>query len=50
MKYDLVEEYDGYTLPEPLKEETPETRAKREAALEELKAVIRRHHELKGKK
>lgn len=22
MKYDLVEEYDGYTLPEPLKEET----------------------------
>ena len=40
MTYNHIGEYDGYVLPELLKEETPETRAKRKEALAKLDALI----------
>ena len=37
-------EYDNYTLPELLKEETPESRAERQEALKELDDLIKNRH------
>ncbi|MBP3880180.1 MAG: hypothetical protein J6D46_07685 [Lachnospiraceae bacterium] len=36
-------EYDNYTYPEPLKEETPETRKKLKEAKDKVKDMIARH-------
>ena len=38
-----VYEYDGYKIPKPLKNETPETKRKRAEALEKLNQTIVRH-------
>lgn len=37
-------EYDNYTLPETLKKETPEAKAKLAELYEEAKAMAARHH------
>ncbi len=43
MKYNHLGEYDNYTLPDTLKEETPETRAKLKEALANIRAVAERN-------
>lgn len=39
-----VYEYDGYTLPEPIKEETPETKALVKKKLKDLDDLIEKIH------
>ena len=39
-----IGEYYNYILPEPLKEESPESRAKLAELYEEAKAMAERHH------
>ena len=39
-----IGEYDNYILPEPIKEESPESRAKLAELFKEAKAMAERHH------